>query len=240
MNIYRPTVMRYLFIVLASLIACVTKADSIAECVTRVSSQPEWRYGIYPTINLPQSATTNQVVEQIFKTTAFHTDAGIQSVKTFKIVEIREVNIPASDAVPYTAVLAETDLGRKIALFRWEQDQTKPYWWSRVYDARPSCHLVATQLRGAPASGKPAEFPVVYVLLFSNESPFPNPLVYTKFNSEDMRLDIRGLVGHGIEPGSVLDFDTAQAMQRPTDAEIQSYTDYCKKLGISFVVTMTQ
>lgn len=101
--------------------------------------------------------------------------------------------------------------------------------WSKDY------HLVATQLRGAPASGSPAEFPVVYVLLFSND---PVPLVYTKFNSEDMRLDIRSLVGHGIDPGSVLHFDTA--MKRPTDAEIQSLTDYCKKLGISFVVTMTE
>jgi len=240
LNIYRPTVMRYLLIVFALLIACVTKADSITELVTRVSSQPEWRYGIYPTIDLPQSATTNQVVEQIFKTTAFRTDAGIQSVKTFKILEIRQVCIPASDAVPYTAVLTETDLGRKIAVFRLEQDQKKPYWWSRVYDAKPSAYLVAKQLRGAPASGTPAGRPVVYVLLSSNESDFPVPLVYSKFNSEDMRLDIRSLIGHGIVPGSVLHFDTAQAMTRPTDAEIQSFTDYCKTLGISFVVTLTQ
>src|SRR5579871_4955095 len=172
--------MRYLFIVAALLIACVTKADPINGLVIRLSSQPEWRYGIYPTIDLPQSTTTNQVVEQIFKTTAFRTDAGIQSVKTFKILEIRHVYIPASDADPYTAVLVETDLGRKIAVFRLEPDKK---WWSRVYDAwEKDCHLVATQLRGAPATGTPAEFPIIYVLLFSNEDPFPNPLVYSKFN----------------------------------------------------------
>jgi hypothetical protein len=240
-KIHRPTVMRYLFIVVALLIACVATADPINALVIRLSSQPEWRYGIYPTIDLPQSATTNQVVEQIFKTTAFKTDAGIQSVKTFKILEICQVYIPASDAVPYTAVLVETDLGRKIAVFRLEPDQKKPYWWSRVYDAwEKDCHLVATQLRGAPASGKPAEFPVVYVLVFSSEDGFPNPLVYSKFNSEDMRLDIRCLIGHGIAPGSVLHFDTAQAMIRPPDEEIKSLTDYCKKLGISFDVTMTE
>jgi len=100
-------------------------------------------------------------------------------------------------------------------------------------------HLVTTQLRGAPASGKPAEFPVVYVLLFSNENGFPVPLVYTKFDSEDMRLDIRNLVGHGIAPGSVLHFDPTPDLKRPTDAEIQSLTDYCKKLGITFVVSQT-
>jgi hypothetical protein len=101
-------------------------------------------------------------------------------------------------------------------------------------------HLFTTQLRGAPASGTPAKFPVVYVLLFSNEVGFPVPLVYTKFDSEDMRLDIRALVGHGIAPGSVLHFDPTPDLERPTDAQIQSLTDYCKKLGITLVVSPTQ
>jgi len=240
LKIYRPTVMRYLFIVFALLTACVTKADSIAELVTRVSSQPEWRYGIYPTIDLPQSAATNQVVEQIFKTTAFYTDAGIQSVKTFKILEIRQVYIPASDAVPYIAVLAETDLGRKIAIFRLEQDQKKPYWWSRVYDAEPSAHLVATQLRGAPASGTPAEFPVVYVLLFSGENGEVHPLVYQTFDSQDMELDMRNLIRHGdIAPGSILHFDPKPDLARPSDTQIRAFKEFCKKLGITFVVSKT-
>jgi hypothetical protein len=101
-------------------------------------------------------------------------------------------------------------------------------------------HLMTTQLRGAPPSGKPAKFLVVYVLLFSNENGFPVPLVYTKFDSEDMRLDIRNLVGHGIAPGSVLHFDPTPDLERPTDAQIQSLTDYCKKLGITLVVSSTE
>jgi hypothetical protein len=105
--------------------------------------------------------------------------------------------------------------------------------WAKDY------HLVTTQLRGAPASGTPAEFPVVYVSLYSTEDGFPVPLVYAKFDSEDMRLDIRALVGHGIAPGSVLHFDPTPDLKRPTDAEIQSLTDYCKKLGISLVVGKT-
>ena len=100
-------------------------------------------------------------------------------------------------------------------------------------------HLITTQLRGAPASGTPAEFPVVYVLLFSNENGFAVPLVYTKFDSEDKRSDIRGLIGHGIAPGSVLHFDPKPDLERPTDAQIQSLTDYCKKLGITLVVGLT-
>ncbi len=101
------------------------------------------------------------------------------------------------------------------------------------------CHLVTTQLRGAPASGKPAEFPVVYVLLFSNENDVAVPLVYTKFDSEDMRLDLHSLTGHGIAPGSILHFDPSPALERPTEAQIQSLTDYCKKLGITLVVSRT-
>jgi hypothetical protein len=102
-------------------------------------------------------------------------------------------------------------------------------------------HLVTTQLRVSPASGTPAEFPVVYVLLFSNEVDWPVPLVYTKFDSEEMRLDIRALVEqHGIAPGSVLHFDPSPILKRPTDAQIQSLTDYCKKLGITLVVSPTQ
>ena len=100
-------------------------------------------------------------------------------------------------------------------------------------------HLVATQLHGAPASGTPAEFPVVYVLLYSNEVGFPVPLVYTKFDSEDMRLDLRNLVGHGIALGGVLHFDPQPDLEFPTSAQIQSLTDYCKTLGITLVVSGT-
>jgi hypothetical protein len=100
-------------------------------------------------------------------------------------------------------------------------------------------HLMTTQLRGAPASCTPAKFPVVYVLLFSNENGFPVPLVYTKFDSEDMRLDLRNLVGHGIALGSVLHFDPQPDLEFPTSAQIQSLTDYCKTLGITLVVSGT-
>jgi hypothetical protein len=80
---------------------------------------------------------------------------------------------------------------------------------------------------------------VVYVLLFSNENGFPDPLVHTKFDSEDMRLDLRSLVGHRIATGSVLHFDPTPLLERPADAQIQSLTDYCKKLGITLVVSLT-
>ena|ERR1700722_606162 len=101
--------------------------------------------------------------------------------------------------------------------------------------------LVATQLRGAPVSGTPAEFPVVYVLLAPDITGQLNPLVYKIFDSKDMELDLGALVRSGIiAPGSVLHFNTAPAMERPPDTQIQSLTDYCKKLGITFVVSLTE
>ena len=106
--------------------------------------------------------------------------------------------------------------------------------WAKDY------HLVTTQLRGAPASGTPAEFPVVYVLLAPDISGQLNPMVYKTFDSKDMELDIGVLMRSGIiAPGSVLHFDPKPDLERPTDAQIQSLKDYCKKLGITLVVGQT-
>jgi hypothetical protein len=101
-------------------------------------------------------------------------------------------------------------------------------------------HLVTTVLRGAPASGTPAEFPIVYVLLAPDITGQLNPMVYKTFDSKDMELDIGVLIRSGIiAPGSVLHFDPKPDLERPTDAQIQSLTDYCKKLGITLVVSQT-
>ena len=106
--------------------------------------------------------------------------------------------------------------------------------WAKDY------HLVTTPLRGAPASGTPAEFPVVYVLLAPDITGQLNPLVYKTFDSKDMELDIGVLIRSGIiAPGSVLHFDPKPDLEFPTEAQIQALKDYCKKLGISLVVTPT-
>jgi hypothetical protein len=106
--------------------------------------------------------------------------------------------------------------------------------WSKDY------HLVTTQLRGGPASDTPAEFPVVYVLLAPDITGKLNPLVYKTFDSKDMEQDIGVLIRSGIiAPGSVLHFDPMPDLERPTDVQIQSLTDYCKKLGITLVVSFT-
>jgi hypothetical protein len=99
-------------------------------------------------------------------------------------------------------------------------------------------HLVTTQLRGAPASGTPAEFPVVYVLLAPDISGQLNPMVYKAFDSKDMELDMGALVRSGIiAPGSVLHFDPKPDLARPLDAQIQTFKDFCKKLGITLTIS---
>jgi hypothetical protein len=101
-------------------------------------------------------------------------------------------------------------------------------------------HLVTTVLRGAPASGTPAEFPVVYVLLAPDITGQLNPMVYKTFDSKDMELDIGVLIRSGIiAPGSILHFDPKPDLDRPSDAQIQTFKDFCKKLGITFVVSLT-
>jgi hypothetical protein len=106
--------------------------------------------------------------------------------------------------------------------------------WAKDY------RLVTTVLRGAPASGTPAEFPVVYVLLAPDITGQLNPMVYKTFDSKDMELDISILIRSGIiAPGSVLHFDPKPDLERPTDAQIQALQDFCKKLGITLVVSAT-
>jgi hypothetical protein len=101
-------------------------------------------------------------------------------------------------------------------------------------------HLEATQLRGAHTSGSPPQLPVVFVLLFPIENGEVRPMVYESFGSEDMQVDIRALVKHGdIPPGSTLHFNPTPDLKHPTDAQIQAFKDFCKKLGITFVVDET-
>jgi hypothetical protein len=133
-----------LLVVLALLCGCSTRQqpsvtpslkpqaaqpDPIAALVARLSATHGlWINGMFPDLDLPTTASTQQVLEQVFKKTGF--DKG--NVRTFQIIETRQVQIPAtgfSDA--FTAVLVETDLGRKIVLLK----SSSVSWWSRVYDA---------------------------------------------------------------------------------------------------------
>jgi hypothetical protein len=89
-------------------------------------------------------------------------------------------------------------------------------------------HLVVREI----ADGSAAEASPLYVLLL----PDHNPVIFKTFDSKDME----GVIRAGLASGSILHFDPDPLLKRPTDAQIQSLTDYCKKIGITLIVSLTQ
>ena len=123
-----------LFSILAALLAgCATKSDPVDRLVTRLSSSHGlWRNGEFPSLGLPASASTEQVVSKVFQMTGFERG----QVTTHRILKVRKARIPGDLPDIYTAVVTDTDFGRKIVLFKYEGAATG--WWSRVYDADTS------------------------------------------------------------------------------------------------------
>ena len=109
--------------------------DPIDELVARLNaSNGLWINGLYPTINLPPDAKPEEVLAQAIKMTGF--DRG--HIKTFVIQETRQVQINTGRMEPYSVVLLQSDLGKKIFLFKPENNNR---WWTRFYDVpsdRPS------------------------------------------------------------------------------------------------------
>ena len=89
-------------------------------------------------------------------------------------------------------------------------------------------HLVVREIADVSAT----EASPLYVLLL----PDHNPVIFKTFDSRDME----GVIQNGLASGSILHFDPDPLLKRPTDAQIQSLTDCCKKLGITLVVSLTQ
>jgi hypothetical protein len=99
-----------------------------------------WRNGIFPALNLPLTATPEEVIKK-----RFDQDVAGGLFTSYKILRIRSVPIattgyigaladPPADSVWCTAALVETDSGKKILLMKYTGEQ----WWTRVYDTKPS------------------------------------------------------------------------------------------------------
>ena len=92
-------------------------------------------------------------------------------------------------------------------------------------------HLVVREI----ADGSAAEASPIYVLLL----PDHNPVIFKTFDSKDMERVIRDCLASG----SVLHYDPNPDIEvptgRPTSAQMQALKDFCKKLGITFVVSQT-
>jgi len=91
-------------------------------------------------------------------------------------------------------------------------------------------HLVQTQVQDASAPGVPVESLTVYVLIL----PEHRPQVFKTFDSKPMEETILNL-----SRGSRLHYDGNALMTSPPVTQIQALTAYCKKKGISLIVSPT-
>jgi hypothetical protein len=127
------------------------KSDPITTLVERLSASPFWQNGMAPILELPATASTDEVITRMFEKISFAEGR----VTQYGILETRLVQIPdslpypspyyptvaavkSSKRLPYTymAALVRTDYGDKIVLLKYGGPRIG--WWSRVYDARPS------------------------------------------------------------------------------------------------------
>lgn len=113
-----------------------TAAAPIDRLVSELSSPRSrlWGNGAFPIIELPETATVDEVVAQVFRMTGFETGR----LTEYKILNVQLVHIGCDglDLQPYTAVLIQTSIGEKIALLKYRGSGIG--WWSRVYNVAPS------------------------------------------------------------------------------------------------------
>jgi hypothetical protein len=133
----KPKLILCLALVLSGgLFGCATKPDSFDRLAADLSATSGLYLNGFPDgSNLPQSASPEELVSEAFRQTDF--DPG--RVTSYQILKIRQVLISEGSAYQrtYTAVLADTNLGRKIVLMRYNKgdDSTAAGWWRRIYDA---------------------------------------------------------------------------------------------------------
>ena len=111
-----------------------TKPDATDLFVAALSANGGlWLNGI-DAVHVSQAPSPAEVVSETFRTAKF--EAGLMT--SYQILNIRKVHIGEfPDA--YTAVLADTNLGRMIVLMQYIKGNgsTSGHWWWRIYDASP-------------------------------------------------------------------------------------------------------
>lgn len=104
--------------------------DPIDELAARLNaSNGMWINGCYPIINLPPDAKPAEVLAQAVQMSGF--DQG--HIKTYAMQEIRQIQLNTGRMETYSAALVQSDLGKKIFLFKPEKGNR---WWTRFYDVQ--------------------------------------------------------------------------------------------------------
>jgi hypothetical protein len=119
-------------IIVAVLAISATTSDRIDKLVVDLSSDPMWENGDSPALDLPETASTKQVVAETLKMTGFPVFP--RGAITYKILEVRRVHIKGSLPDLYTAVLLKTDhLGYQIMLIKHLGHPGS--WWTAIFGA---------------------------------------------------------------------------------------------------------
>jgi len=135
-------------IVAVSLLGCSTPdpIDGLSRYINE--SRGLWINGLYPTIDLPVTATTSDVLDEAIKKTGFAEG----HIKKYRIITTRKLILYDGNTHEYTAVMIDSDLGDKIILMR----HNGGGWWTRFYNPKQwetepgSCGYVAPLRVNAP------------------------------------------------------------------------------------------
>jgi hypothetical protein len=109
-------------ILAALLVAVASTTDPIDKVVADLSANPLWENGLSASLDLPKTATTEQVVAKVFQMTGFSGKG-----TSYKILKTRKVHIKGSLPDLYTAVLLKTGPNEEVVLLQYNGD-----WWSRI------------------------------------------------------------------------------------------------------------
>jgi len=137
------TILTLLFLLGAAYANANAATNSIDALVQRLNSMEySWVDSMGPYIGLSSNASPQQIVGVAAKEWSWLT-----KVKRFKIVEVRQVKVTYLQEC--SAALIETNVGRKICLFRYLQDEKEGSWWTRFFDVAEKVEPL-TSANGAP------------------------------------------------------------------------------------------
>jgi hypothetical protein len=113
--------------------------DPIDSIVKKESANPYFGNGMYVPIRLPAAATPEQLTSAVFKQDLRELGSVTNIVEARKIQIMPKglMDVTNTDFFNYTAVLVDTDIGRKVVLLHYfdgGKNKTSAGWWHEVYD----------------------------------------------------------------------------------------------------------
>ena len=120
----------FLITLLLGVTTLFAASDPIATLVDELSANPMWENGMSPLIDLPKTATPEEVVAAYFANTTDQKG----KITNFDIQEKKTVKIPGSLPDTYTAVWCGTDFGGRILLMKYRSPESG--WWTKSFEAR--------------------------------------------------------------------------------------------------------